>query len=240
VEVEAKLREHSLKDVLAVIDKVIGGDITLPQLNLIKVSCFPGYVQFQATNLESYLTIQVPAETLKEGEVCVYANGFLRCVMREGIRVFTKNGHLVVQSGEVESGIALLSVEEFTNFPTPTYQSTLPTKLLLFAIEKVGFAIAKHKDAMGYGYLSVGGEGDTVYFVGADGYRFAIFRAKASFEDRIKLPYSSLEVLKELLEKEEKETIKVGKEKSFVFLAGTNTGLEGKILGLSRLQGNYP
>jgi len=64
----------------------------------------------------------------------------------------------VVQAGDVESGLALLSVEEFPSFPNPIYQSTLPTKLLLSAIEKVEFAVAKHKNAMGYGYLLVDGD----------------------------------------------------------------------------------
>jgi DNA polymerase-3 subunit beta len=75
---------------------------------------------------------------------------------------------------------------------------------------------------MGYGYLLVDGQGDSVNFVASDVYRFAIFRAEVPFEDRIKLPYSSLEVLKELLEKEGKEAVRVGRNQEFVFLAGTD------------------
>ncbi|MFZ8859709.1 MAG: hypothetical protein ACO2PP_04300 [Thermocrinis sp.] len=210
---------------LAMVDKVIGGGIPLPQLAVIKVSCFIGYAQFQVTNLETYLTIRVPVEqTLEAGAVCVSAERFLE-IAKAGsgkVKLFTKNGYLVVQSGDVKDKTFLMPVGEFPTFPVPTYQSTLPTKLLLSAIEKVGFAVAKHKDAAGYKYLLVSGEGDTVYFVGADGYRFAIFRAEVPFEDRIKLPYSSLGVLKELLEKEEKEKIRVGRNENFVFLAGTD------------------
>jgi DNA polymerase-3 subunit beta len=221
---EAKLSGYSLNDALMVMRKVISGRISLPKLALIKVSCFIGYTQLQATNLETYLTIQVPAETLEVGEVCVYGEDFFRCAMRESkvLRLFTKDGHLVVQSDEVESGISLMPVEGWPSFPVPTYQSTLPTKLLLSAIERVEFVVAKHKNAMGYAYLLVDGEGGSVNFVGSDAYRFAVFRAEVPFDDRIKLPYSSLEALKELLEKEEKEVVKVGKAKNFVFLGSTH------------------
>jgi DNA polymerase III sliding clamp (beta) subunit (PCNA family) len=222
---EVKLSRHSLNDALKVIEKVIGADIPLPQLGRIKVSCFIGYAQLQATNLETYLTIQVPVEqTLEAGAVCVSAERLLELAKAgsEKVKLFTKNGNLVVQSGDVKGETFLMPVGEFPYFPTPTYQSTLPTKLLLSAIEKVGFAVARHKDAMGYKYLLVDGQGDSVNFVASDVYRFAIFRAKVPFEDRIKLPYSSLGILKELLEKERKEVVKVGKDEEFVFLAGTD------------------
>jgi DNA polymerase-3 subunit beta len=222
---ETKLSRQSLNFALAVVDKVIGGDIPLPQLALIKVSCFIGYAQFQATNLETYLTIQVPVEqTLEAGAVCVSAERFLKLAKAGSgrVKLFTKNGNLVVQSGDAKGETFLMPVGEFPTFPVPNYQSTLPTKLLLSAIEKVGFAVAKHKDAMGYKYLLVDGEGGSVNFVASDVYRFAIFRAEVPFEGRIKLPYSSLEVVKELLEKEGKEAIKVGRTEEFVFLAGTD------------------
>jgi DNA polymerase-3 subunit beta len=222
---ETKLSRQSLNDALAVVDKVIGGEVPLPQLALIKVSCFIGYAQFQATNLETYLTIQVPVEqTLEAGAVCVSAERFLKLAKAGSgrVKLFTKNGNLVVQSGDTKGETFLMPVGEFPTFPVPTYQSTLPTKLLLSAIEKVGFAVAKHKDAMGYKYLLVDGEGGSVNFVASDVYRFAIFRAEVPFEGRIKLPYSSLEVVKELLEKEGKEAIKVGRTEEFVFLAGTD------------------
>ncbi len=221
---EARLSGQSLNFALSVIGKVIDADIPLPKLAVIKVSCFIGYAQIQGTDLETYLTVQVPARTLEAGAVCVSAERFLELTKAVGgrVKLFTKNGNLVVQSGDVKGETFLLPVGEFPTFPSPTYQSTLPTKLLLSAIEKVEFAVAKHKDAAGYGYLLVDGQEDSVNFVASDVYRFAIFKAEVPFEDRIKLPYRSLKVVKELLEKEEKETIKVGRNEEFVFLAGTD------------------
>ncbi len=221
---EARLSGQSLNFALSVIGKVIDADIPLPQLAVIKVSSFIGYAQIQGTDLETYLTVQVPAETLEAGAVCVSAERFLELAKAGGggVKLFTKNGNLVVQSGDVKGETFLLPVGEFPTFPVPVYQSTLPTKLLLSAIERVGFVVAKHKGAAGYGYLLVDGQGEGVNFVASDVYRFAIFKAEVPFEGRIKLPYSSLEVVKELLEKEEKETIKVGRNEEFVFLAGTD------------------
>ncbi|MFZ8785638.1 hypothetical protein [Thermocrinis sp.] len=221
---EAKLSRHSLNDALEVIGKVLGGGLPLPHLAVLKVSCFIGYAQLQATNLETYLTIQVPAGTLEAGVVCVSAEGFLKIAKAgsERVKLFTKDGYLVVQSGDVKGETFLVPVGEFPKFPTPTYQSSFPTKLLLSAIEKVEFALAKHKDAMGYKYLLVDGEGSSVNFVASDVYRFVVFRAEVPFEGRIKLPYSSLEVLTELLEREGKETVRVGRNEEFVFLAGTD------------------
>lgn len=133
---------YSLADALVVAGKVV--DDSLP--NLIKVSSFPGYVQVQATNLESYLTIWVLVESLEEG---------LGWMMEKG-----------EDTRLLKSSSSLVSVEEFPNFPVPIYQSTLPTKLLLSAVERVEFAIAKHKNAMGYGYLLVDGYGEGVNFQG--------------------------------------------------------------------------
>ncbi len=188
---EARLSGQSLNFALSVIGKVIDSDIPLPQLALIKASCFIGYAQIQGTDLETYLTVQVPAGTLEAGAVCVSAKRFLELAKAGGgrVKLFTKNGNLVVQSGGVKGETFLIPVGEFPTFPSPTYQSTLPTKLLLSAIEKV---------------------------------EFAVFMSEVPFEDRIKLPYSGLEALKELLEREEKETVRVGRNEEFVFLAGTD------------------
>jgi DNA polymerase-3 subunit beta len=229
------LEKRSLNKVLAVLSKVVGKSRSLPSLALMRVSCFIGYAEFQATDLETYLTIQVPVEqTLDAGMVCVSAERFLKLAKagngKGKLKLFTKNGELVFQSGDVKGETFLFPVGECPNFPMPTYQSTLPTRFLLSAIEKVGFAVPSKSDYRDLRYVLVDGEGKNVDFVASDGYRLAFMRVEVPFDGRIKLPYKSLKVLKELLKKEQRDTVKVGKSDDFVFIAGSDWELALRVL----------
>jgi len=222
------LEKKSLGKALELLNKVVDKRSSLPSLALMRVSCFIGYAEFQATDLETYLTIQVPVEqTLDAGMVCVSAERFLKLAKagngKGKLKLFTKNGELVVQSGDVKGETFLFPVGECPNFPIPTYQSTLPTRFLLSAIEKVGFALpSKDNDRDYLRYVLMDGEGKSVNFVASDGYRLAFMRVEVPFGMRLKFPQNGLKVLKELLKREKGEKVKVGKSDDFVFIAGSD------------------
>lgn len=231
------LEKRALDKALAVLSKVVGKRRSLPSLALMRVSCFIGYAEFQATDLETYLTIQVPVEqTLDAGMVCVSAERFLKLAKagngKGKLKLFTKNGELVVQSGDVKGGTFLFPVGECSNFPIPTYQSTLSTRFLLSAMEKVGFALpSKDNDRDYLRYVLMDGEGESVNFVASDGYRLAYLRADVPFDIRLKFPQNGLRVLLDLLKREKRESVKVGKSDDFVFIAGTDWELALRVSG---------
>jgi DNA polymerase-3 subunit beta len=219
------LSKQSLSKALEVLNKVVDKRSVLPELTWVKVASVNGYSQLQATDLEKYLTIQVPTITEEAGEACVAIKEFAKLVkgMDKEILLWEEGDKLVIQSGGVRSKLSLGSVEKFPDFPVPTYEAVFPTKLLRDAIEKVGFAAATkddYRDKLKCVYMD--GEGSAVNFVASDGYRLAFLRVEVPFDMRLKFPQSGLKVLLELLKREKGDEVRLGKSENFVFIAGTD------------------
>jgi DNA polymerase-3 subunit beta len=219
------LSKQSLSKALEVLNKVVDKRSVLPELTWVKVASVNGYSQLQATDLEKYLTIQVPTITEEAGEACVAIKEFAKLVkgMGKEILLWEEGDKLVIQSGGVRSKLSLGSVEKFPDFPVPTYEAVFPTKLLRDAIEKVGFAAATkddYRDKLKCVYMD--GEGSAVNFVASDGYRLAFLRVEVPFDMRLKFPQSGLKVLLELLKREKGDEVRLGKSENFVFIAGTD------------------
>jgi len=228
-----KFSKRSLSKALEVLNKVVNKRSALPQLGWIKVASSNGYSQLQGTDLERYLTVFVPSSTEEAGEVCVGMKEFAKLVKgkEKEVMLWTEGDRLSVQMGSVKSKLSLGSVEKFPEFPVPTYEVVFPTKLLMSAIEKVGFAVApkddyrdKLKDVL------MDGEGSCVNFVASDGYRLAFLRVEFPFDIKLKFPQGGLKVLTELLKREKADVVKLGKSENFVFIAGTDWELALRVL----------
>ncbi len=225
--------KQSLNKALEVLNKVVEKRSAFPQLTWMKVVSSNGYSQLQATDLEKYLTVRVPASTEEAGEVCVVMKEFTKFVKgkEKEVLLWTEDDKLVVQTGSVKSRLSLGCVEEFSEFPVPTYEMVFPTKLLRDAIGKVGFAAATkddYRDKLKCVYMD--GEGSAVNFVASDGYRLAFLRVEFPFDMKLKFPQGGLKVLLELLKREKGDEVKLGKSEDFVFIAGTNWEMALRVL----------
>jgi len=225
--------KQALNKALAVLNKVVDKRTSIPMLKYVSVASVNGYARLQATDLGAYLTVFVPSSTEEAGNVCVEVKELAK-LMKAGdkeILLWTEEDRLVVQAGSVRSKLSLGSVEKFPEFPVPTYEAVFPTKLLMSAIEKVGFAVApkddyrdKLKDVL------MDGEGSAVNFVSSDGYRLAFLRVEVPFDIKLKFPQSGLKVLTELLKREKADVVKLGKSENFVFIAGTDWEMALRVL----------
>jgi len=227
------LEKRSLSKALAVLNKVVDKRSVLPQLTWLKVASINGYSQFQATDLEKYLTVRVQSITEEAGEVCVAMKEFAKLVKgrEKEIRLWTEEDKLVVQAGGLKGMLSLGSVESFPDFPVSTYEAVFPVRLLRFAIEKVGFVLPSKDSDMDYlRYVLMDGEGKSVNFVASDGYRLAYLRADVPFDMRLKFPQKGLKVLLDLLKRKKGESVKVGKSEDFVFIEGTDWELALRVL----------
>ena len=229
----AVLSKQALNKALSVLNKVIDKRSSFPMLKYMRIVSVNGYAKLQGTDLEKYLTVRVPSNTEEGGEVCVEVKEFARLVKgrEKEIRLWTEEDSLVIDGGSVKGRVPLGYVEELPEFPEPTYQATVPTKLLRFAIEKVGFALPpKDTTIEKLKYVLMDGEGESVNFVASDGYRLAFLRAEVPFDIRLKLPQGGLKVLIELLKREKGDEVKVGKSENFVFIAGTDWEIALRVL----------
>jgi len=228
-----KLSKQALNKALEVLNKVVDKRSALPGLALVKVASGNGYSQLQGTDLEEYLTVRVPSSTEEAGEVCVAMRDFAKLVKgkEKEVSLWTEGDKLVVEVGSMKSRLSLGSVERFPDFPEGVYQSVFPTKMLLSAVQKVGFAMPNKDNDMDYlRRVLMDGEGSCVNFVASDGYRLAFLRVEVPFDMRVEFPQGGLKVLMELLKREKADMLKLGKDEKFVFIAGTDWEIAFRVL----------
>jgi DNA polymerase-3 subunit beta len=195
------------------------------------------YLVMQATNLERFLTINVPLEQVglfdEPKTVYVDAVKFAKFVkeLDEEILLEPEDTELVVRSGRAKAKFLVQEYLSFVEFPQAVYDVEFDAKTLLEAVERVGFAISK--DADNLKVLLIDGKGDYTNFVGSDGHRLVIYKHPTNFDKRFKLHVSGLAVLKELLN--EADVVKLGATESLTFMA-----TELWELALRNTESDYP
>ena len=187
----------------------------------VKLTFEKDYLIMQATNLERFLTVKVPLEPvglfLEPKTVYVDGTKFAKFVkeLDEEILLAPEDTELEVKSGRAKAKFLVYNETELPEFPEPVYDIEFDAKLLLDAIERVGFAIGKEYDNLKC--LLIDGKGDHINFVGSDGHRLVIYKHPTSFDKRFRLHVSGLVVLKELLD--EAGVVKLGATENMTFVA---------------------
>jgi len=230
-----RLYKSQLSDALQTIAKAVERRFNYQFVRLI---FNPDYLTMQATNLERFLTVKVPLETIglfsEAKTVYVDAVKFAKFVkeLDEEILLETKDDELVVKSGRAKAKFVVLGEDfDLAEFPEPIYDIEFDAKLLFEAVERVSFAIDKEYDNLKC--LLIDGKGNYTNFVGSDGHRLVIYKHPTSFDKRFRLHVSGMVVLKELLD--EADTVKLGATENMTFVA---TELWG--LALRNTEGEYP
>lgn len=165
--------------------------------------------------------------------MCVDGAKFAKFVkeLDEEILLAPEDTYLEVKSGRAKAKFLVLSEAELPEFPEAVYDIEFDARLLLDAVEKVGFAISKETDNLKC--LLIDGRKTHINFVGSDGYRLVIYRHPTSFDKRFRLHVSGLTVLKDLLD--ETDTVKLGATENMTFVA-----TELWELALRDIEGDYP
>jgi DNA polymerase-3 subunit beta len=210
----------------------------LPTLNNVKLFAKEGSLSIYATDLESFLVLELPARVEEAGEVSVHADKLTSIVEElssSEVYMELKEGKLFVKGGKSQFKLVCADPSEFPEFPQVQCKNTIPSKLLLKGILKVEYAISKEDTRHALQGMYVANKEGKLHFVGSDGYRLALYMHEGvPLEEDLLFPRKSLKVLEKLL-KDTLGEVEVGKDENFAHVKG-----EGWALSVRLLEGEYP
>lgn len=168
---------------------------TLPALSGIAVIAKGDDVQLQATNLETGITLKVPATVKKEGAVALPAQ-----TLRDIASSFGGNGSVTLEhagdtvtiaSGGAKSTIKTLPYDDFPTLPTPEGKTTmtLPGVTLRALVSTVASCASPSTVRPELASVFLSAEGGTVKAVATDSFRLA--EKKVTLEKTV-TPFSIL------------------------------------------------
>ncbi len=210
----------------------------IPILNNVKLSAKDDRLSIYATDLESFLVMELPARVEETGTASVHADK-LTSIVKElsSAEVYMElaEDKLVVKGGKSRFRMVCADPSEFPEFPEVVCKAAIPNNLLLKGIPKVEYAISKEDLRHALQGMYVANKEGKLHFVGSDGYRLALYVYEGvSLEEDLLFPRKSLKVLEKLL-KDTLGEVEVGKDENFVHVKG-----EGWKLSVRLLEGDYP
>ncbi len=210
----------------------------IPILNNFKLSAKDDRLSIYATDLESFLVMELPARVEETGTASVHA-GKLTSIVKElsssEVYMELKEEKLVVKGGKSQFKLVCGDPSEFPEFPEVVCKDAIPSNLMLKGISKVGYALSKEDLRHALQGMYVGSKDGKLHFVGSDGYRLALYMHEGiSLEEDLLFPRKSLKVLEKLL-KETLGEVEVGKDENFAHVKGENWSLSVRLL-----EGDYP
>jgi DNA polymerase-3 subunit beta len=211
---------------------------SLPVLNNFRLSAKEDRLSVYATDLESFLVLELPARVEEAGEVSVHADKLTSIVKNlSSVEVYmsAEEDKLTIRGGKSQFRLVCGDPTEFPEFPEVQCKARLPHNLLLKGISKVQYAISKEDLKHALQGMYVASRDGKLHFVGSDGYRLALYMAEEiPLEEELLFPRKSLKVLEKLL-KDTLGEVEVGKDDSFVHVKG-----EGWRFSVRLLEGEYP
>jgi DNA polymerase-3 subunit beta len=210
----------------------------IPILNNFKLSAKEDRLSIYATDLESFLVMELPARVEETGEVSVHA-GKLTSIVKElsssEVYMELAEDKLVVRGGKSQFKLVCADPSEFPEFPEVVCKAAIPSNLLLKGVSKVGYALSKEDTRYALQGMYVANKEGKLHFVGSDGYRLALYMHEGiSLEEDLLFPRKSLKVLEKLL-KDTLGEVEVGKDENFVHVKGEDWKLSVRLL-----EGDYP
>jgi DNA polymerase sliding clamp subunit (PCNA homolog) len=148
-----------------------------PILNNFKLSAKEDRLSIYATDLESFLVMELPARVEESGTASVHADK-LTSIVRElssaEVYMELKDGKLFVKGGKSQFKLVCGDPSEFPEFPEVQCKASIPSDLLLKGISKVEYAVSKEDIRHALQGMYVGSKEGRLHFVGSDGHRLAL------------------------------------------------------------------
>jgi DNA polymerase-3 subunit beta len=212
--------------------------VAIPILNNFKLSAKEDRLSIYATDLESFLVLELPARVEETGEVSVNA-GKLTSIVEElsSAEVYMElaEDKLIIRGGTSQFKLVCADPSEFPEFPQTQCKAAILSNLLLKGISKVNYAVSKEDMRHALQGMYVASKEGKLHFVGSDDYRLALYMPEGvSLEEDLLFSRNSLKVLEKLL-KDTFGEVEVGKDENFVHVKGENWSLSVRLL-----EGEYP
>jgi DNA polymerase-3 subunit beta len=210
----------------------------LPVLNNFRLSAKEDRLSVYATDLESFLVLDLPARVEEVGEVSVNADK-LTSIVKElsSAEVYMEivEDKLLVKGGKSQFKLVCGDPSEFPEFPQVQCRTSVSSNQLLKGLSKVQYAISKEDLRHALQGMYVANKDGKLHFVGSDGYRLALYMNEGvQLEEDLLFPRKSLKVLEKLL-KGTFGDVEVGKDENFVHVKGEGWRFSGRLL-----EGEYP
>lgn len=227
-----KVNRKELEKALALSVRVIDRKATIPILYNILLTAEYNTLKLTSTDLESGLTLEVPAQVEKAGRITVSGNKFnqlIKSLKDEVVEIsIPTKGWVSVKTEDAEFKFVGIPVEDFPELPVEhTSIIHIGAPDFLEMIKKVGFAISEEDSryALNGAEISVD---EVLRLVGTDGHRMAVAETEhfglieqgdttESFKPII--PYRSLQILPHILKGQ--QDIWIGKGDKHLFFEGT-------------------
>ena len=214
---------------------------TLPILTNFLLEASDETLKVQATDLENYLSIKIPADIKEEGKVCINSQKLaviLKNTDCEEVILQTEGENVIIRCGKSKFKLTTFDVNDYPEFPKKENiekKITFEGQLILEAIKRVDYAIPKDAENLILNGMCIKTAPSEVHFVGTDGHRLALFKPayENTEEAQIVLPKKSLKVLKKLIT--DLEEIEIELTSNFAFISGENWELITRLL-----EGEYP
>ncbi len=216
---------------------------SIPVLANILLKAQRGKLTVSATNLETAITIEVPAKTNGEWEITTPAkilSEFLTTTTGKEVVLEVEKESLKIGTENASGKISGITASEFPKLPSEEKREHLEfdQKELQEAVNNVAFAASVDEGKPILTGILLRNEGEKTIIVATDGYRLGKkeLKTKYGLEETLIGAKTLVEVLKIAGELgEEKINLSISKENNQVIFSGENFILAGRLLA-----GTYP
>ena len=231
-----------LTDALSVASRGLSARSTLPILSGILVSCSPGQVKLQTTDLEVSVRTQVAGLVEEEGQAVLPGRLFsdiVRSMPEAAINVSVDKDVAVVSSSNASFTLKTLPADDFPKFPEVTVDKkvSLPADVVTSMVRQVSRAVSRDETRAILTGVLLSIEGHTVRMVATDSYRLAVREVllDEALSDTIEVvvPGKALEEVTKLLGGNDKLELGVS-ENQIVCAFGDTTFVT------RRIEGSFP
>ncbi len=194
---KVKVLQENLANSLSTVSRVVGSGTNLPILENILLSAEEKGLIVSATDLETGISVRVPAKVEQKGKLTLPAKKitqFIASLPAENVSLEKKGEKLEVECQNFEATFNGISAEEFPELPSLKNKKKLEnvevfkmdSAVFISAIEKVVFAAAVDESRPVLNGVRISSEENGLQMVATDGYRLSIETIK--MEDKIRLP----------------------------------------------------
>ena len=140
-----KCTQHDLSSALAIVNRAVSSNNTLPVLNNIRLFAEKGELKLSATNLEIAINATVMAEVEREGSITVPAKSiaaYIGLLKNEMLELELRGTYLLIKSTGSDTNMKGIPSDEFPLLPKIDSGITLflPADAVRNAIDMVAFA----------------------------------------------------------------------------------------------------
>ena len=239
--------QENLAKAVTTVSRVISSNPQLPILGNIYLKVQKSGILLIGTNLETTISLFIPAKVYQEGEITIPAKNFAELILTlpaEKVALKLSDNWLLLEHAQGKVKFPTLMAEEFPIKEIPSVGkkqmalATLPAHELLSGLKKVVFAAAIDESRPALAGIYFQKDKQDLRLVATDGYRLSVVNLPGKATGFSQSLLVSAKALREL----EKSLIGEGEVSSFLDLDGKQVFFKYNdlVLGSRLIEGEFP